>query len=84
VSSAVRALEVVREKRLFSPARLDGAGVVPDAGAVDREVSSRRRRKKGKQRAASVSVVFFILMKDSLTIYSGYVGRGVHELHKTG
>jgi len=81
VSSAVRELEVVRGKKIFSPARLDRASVVLYADAVDREVSSRN---KGKRRAVSASLVFFILMKDSLTIYSGYVGRGVHELHKTG
>ena len=78
MSSAVRALEAERGSTMFSPPGLARAGVVPDADAVNGEGSSGRGREKGKQRAESVSVVFLVVLKDSLTIYL------VPDMHGTG
>jgi hypothetical protein len=74
VASAVRALEAERGEKMFRPAAKGEISVVLDARPVDREGSSRRRGEKGKQRAASVSLMFEIPSDNLLTVYLGYVG----------
>jgi hypothetical protein len=87
VSSALKALEAKLGKKVFGPATLDEAGIALDAGAVDRGIggSSRsgRSRDKGKQKAASVSALFWILSQDLLTSCLGYVGQGLLKLQET-
>ena len=86
LSSALNALEAELGKKALSPAMSDGVGIALNADAVDRGVggSSRsgRSRDKGKQKAVSVSALFWIRLQASLTPCLGYVRQGMRRVHK--